>query len=107
MRNVGINENEDVKRTEKKLTVEEEAFLLREATFTQRHKNDTDEQLLEYIRSCSKRLGHIPRKREIEGYTYIKNRLGPWPRVLEKAGLKERRAEKIGHRNAGSLKKQH
>lgn len=33
-------------------------------------------------------LGRLPEKADITGYQLIKSRFGPWPRVLEKAGLK-------------------
>lgn len=59
-----------------------------EAEFAKQHKHDTDQDLIEYIRATADRLGHIPKKHEVRGYALIKSRLGPWPRVLEAAGLK-------------------
>lgn len=64
-------------------------FLRREAEFARTHKRYTDEELLQYLRNCAVELGHTPLKKEVPGFTYLKSRLGPWPRVLEKAGLKE------------------
>lgn len=61
----------------------------RESEFCRKHKNDSDEELLEYIRNIAVQLGKVPSKREVPGFIYIKSRFGPWPRVLEKAGLKE------------------
>jgi hypothetical protein len=61
-----------------------------EAEFAKKHKRDTDEELIDYIRDTAKRLGHIPSKHEVRGYALIKSRFGPWPRALEIAGLKTR-----------------
>ena len=60
-----------------------------EIAFARAHKNDSDDELLAYVRNQGKRLGRIPLKREVIGFAYLKTRLGPWPRVLERAGLKE------------------
>ena len=43
----------------------------------------SDEELCEMIRKKTPRVGEIPAARD------IKRRLGAWPRVLEKAGVKE------------------
>lgn len=48
----------------------------------------TDEQLCQYLRSMASRLGHLPRKEDVPAFDYIKKRLGPWPRALERAELK-------------------
>ena len=61
-----------------------------EAEFAKTHKRDTDEELIAYLVKCSKELGRCPKKDEIVGHTYLKARLGPWPRILERAGLKEK-----------------
>jgi hypothetical protein len=76
-------------------TPENEAFLRSEEKFAKRHMNDSDEELLRYLYQCVAELGHTPNKREVVGYTYLKSRFGPWPRVLEKAGLKETRKKNI------------
>lgn len=60
-----------------------------EAEFAKQHKHDSDAELIQYLRSIADKLGHIPKKREILGYALIKSRFGPWPRVLEMAGLKD------------------
>jgi hypothetical protein len=60
-----------------------------EADFAKKHKHDTDEELMQYLRNAARKLGHLPKKREVPGYALIKSRFGPWPRVLEMAGLKE------------------
>ena len=61
-----------------------------EAEFARTHKRDTDDELIAYIVKCSKELGRCPKKEDIIGHTYLKQRLGPWPRILERAGLKEK-----------------
>ena len=48
----------------------------------------TDEEVLELLRKYAARLDHIPAKYEIPDADYFRKRFGPWPRVLEKAGLK-------------------
>lgn len=52
------------------------------------YMKDTDEQLYQRIRDIAAKLGHLPRKEDVPAFDYIKKRLGPWPRVLEQAGLK-------------------
>jgi hypothetical protein len=64
-------------------------FLLLEEKFARQHRNDTDEELITYLNDIALKLGHIPKKHEVFGFTYLKSRFGPWPRVLEKAGLKK------------------
>jgi hypothetical protein len=74
--------------------LENRLFLQREELFAQRHRNDTDEELLQYLRDMAKEQGRTPRKHDVPGFTYVKSRFGPWPRVLEKAGLKEIKEKK-------------
>ncbi len=76
------------------MTPENAEFQDRETAFGRQHRDDTDRQLLQYIRDRAAKLGHIPKKSEVPGYTYLKGRLGPWPRILEKAGLKKPRKKK-------------
>jgi len=47
-----------------------------------------DEAVLAILRRQAESLGHLPAKYEIPDAAYFKQRFGPWPRVLEKAGLK-------------------
>ena len=61
-----------------------------EAEFARTHKSDTDDELIAYLVKCSNELGRCPKKEDIVGHTYLKKRLGPWPRILERAGLKEK-----------------
>ncbi len=72
-------------------TLKDAEILSREAEFAQKHRSDTDEELLLYLKSYVDELGYIPKKTLIPGFSYIKCRMGPWPRVLEKAGLKKGR----------------
>lgn len=53
------------------------------------YQNKSDEELLDVIRSYSAQLGRPPIKAEVPAAEYIKDRLGPWPRALERAGVKE------------------
>lgn len=66
-----------------------------EAEFAKTHKRDTDEELIAYLVKCSKELGRCPKKEDVVGHTYLKQRLGPWPRILERAGLKEKSQKRI------------
>ena len=68
---------------------------MQEAEFEKAHKSDTDEELIAYLVKCSKELGRCPKKEDIVGHTYLKARLGPWPRILERAGLKEKSQKRI------------
>ena len=66
-----------------------------EAEFAKTHKRDTDEELIAYLVKCSKELGRCPKKEDIIGHTYLKQRFGPWPRILERAGLKEKSQKRL------------
>ena len=59
-----------------------------EDKFTQEHQKDSDSELLDIVRKRAEELGRTPKKHEVIGFVCIKMRFGPWPRVLEKAGLK-------------------
>ncbi len=48
----------------------------------------SEEQLYQYLRGIADQLGRPPTKAEVPGFQYIKARLGNWPRILEKAGIK-------------------
>ena len=66
-----------------------------EAEFARTHKSDTDDELIAYLVKCSKELGRCPKKEDIIGHTYLKQRFGPWPRILERAGLKEKSQKRL------------
>nr|MCR4962707.1 hypothetical protein [Bacillota bacterium] len=71
-----------------KYSFTDEEFSKQEADFAREHREDSDEQLLQYVRQRAEELGRNPKKHEVVGFVYIKNRIGPWPVVLEQAGLK-------------------
>ena len=62
------------------------------------------------LRQKAEKLGRVPKKADFEPIeiSHIKAYLGPWPRALEYAGLKEPKAvsEKPRKRNAGKTKAQ-
>ena len=62
------------------------------------------------LRQKAEKLGRVPQKADFEPIeiSHIKAYLGPWPRALEYAGLKEPNptAEKPKKRNAGKAKAQ-
>lgn len=66
---------------------ERAAVLDRDQAWVKEHLQDTDEQLLEYVRQCAARLGHPPHAKEIEGGSYIGNRFCGWPVCLHYAGI--------------------
>lgn len=69
-----------------------------EAAFAAAHAGDSDEALLSYLKDCAAALKHLPTKKEVIGCRYLKQRFGPWNRMLEKACLKpvtEKRAAKL------------
>lgn len=47
-----------------------------------------DEQLLDVIRKMTEELGRLPNRSDVPGDYYFRNKFGPWPRVLEAAGVK-------------------
>lgn len=55
--------------------------------FAGEHKEDTEEQLIAYVRGFAKALGRTPNAGEIIGGPYIASRLGGWDAVVQKAGL--------------------
>ncbi len=55
----------------------------------------SDEALLDYLWRCGAVLGHSPATWEVLGYVYLKKRFGPWPRILEMAGVKEKSLKRV------------
>lgn len=53
-----------------------------------KYQQMSDEELLEVIRQKAEELGRRPLKSEMELTWYLKERFGPWTRMLERAGLK-------------------
>ncbi len=58
-----------------------------ENEFEETHKEDSDEQLLEYIKEQAEKLSRVPWQREIVGGSYIEKRFGTWKNALRKAEL--------------------
>ena len=65
------------------ITIDEDSRMLlkQEAEFARKHKQDTDEELIEYMKCCAEKLKSCPKKNDAIGHTYLKQRLGPWPRI--------------------------
>lgn len=86
-----MNNTQDYRRNdwyEKKLDQRVRASLLKkEDRFAQEHKDDTDDQLLEYLHGFAKELGHTPNTCEIIGGRFIEKRFGDWNRAVMLAGL--------------------
>ena len=64
-----------------------EALELQETEHRRLHGEDTDGQLLAYLRSCAHRLGHTPWPGEITGGSLIQERFGSWEQALALAKL--------------------
>lgn len=79
--------SEAVQARKEQAKLEEEARAERDRLWGETHENDTDEQLLAYLRQCAERLGHSPVKAEVEGGTYIAKRFITWPLALQLAEL--------------------
>lgn len=63
------------------------ALAKKELLFAQQHADDSDEQLLAYLRQCAERLGHSPNISEVIGGGYIAERFGSWSTAIRMAGL--------------------
>lgn len=57
------------------------------AAFLEAHRNDTDEQLLDYLRACARHLGHTPHSREVYGSCLLTQRFSGWANAVSAAGL--------------------
>ena len=64
-----------------------EALEAQEQEFFRNRGNDSDEQLLAYLRLCAKALGHTPWPREIVGGSILAQRFDSWEKALKKANL--------------------
>lgn len=67
-------------------------------------KNEKKEWAAEQLRTKSSELGRLPKKSDFDAVTVsrIKAFLGPWPRALEAAGLKD--VKQQGAENGGGKK---
>ncbi len=86
------NEN-DIYFREEKRRLDKERRLLEEE-FSKNNRNASDDELLQLLRDKAKELGKAPTKQEFVGFVCLKMRFGPWPRVLERAGLKSPKKSK-------------
>lgn len=66
---------------------EKELRSRQETTWAEAHRDDTDGELIAYVRECADSLGRTPFAREVLGSEYIRQRIGGWPEVLALAGL--------------------
>ena len=64
-----------------------EAINAQEQEFACNRGNDSDDQLIAYLRFCADLLGHTPWPREIVGGSMIEQRFGSWETALAKAKL--------------------
>lgn len=87
-----ISEENIISREEKRGLNKERKAL--EDKFAEEHSRCTNTELLDMVRSKAKELGRPPKKHEFIGFVCLKSRFGPWPRVLEKAGLKKPKIKK-------------
>ena len=65
----------------------EEALAKQQREFEIVHREDTDEELIDYLRRCAEEIGHAPNACEVIGGAYLHRRLGGWDRALWLAGL--------------------
>lgn len=79
--------SEAVQARKEQAKLQEEVRAERDRLWGKTHENDTDEQLLAYLRQCAERLGHSPVKAEVEGGNYIAKRFVTWPLALQLAEL--------------------
>lgn len=66
---------------------ENDARLQRDKAWAEEHQNDTDAQMLEYLRQVAAQMDHVPCTRDVVGGTYINQRFGGWTIALALADL--------------------
>jgi hypothetical protein len=71
----------------------------------EKYEEMSDEEVLHLLRVHAARLDHLPAKHEIPDADYYRKRFGPWPRVLEKAGLKPPSPSKLRRQEADRKKR--
>ena len=59
----------------------------RDRIWGEEHREDTDEQLLSYVKTVAAELGQTPRKSEVTGGEYICKRIGSWALICTLAEL--------------------
>ena len=81
-------ENAVVRELREEQAQEEQAIRReRDKSWGTEHSEDTDEELLDYVKVCAKELGQTPRKKEVAGGEYICKRIGSWALVCTLAEL--------------------
>ena len=65
----------------------QEGLAKKEMDFRVAHEQDTEEQLLQYLREKAKDLDHTPWPKEIVGWDLITERFGGWLEAIDKAEL--------------------
>ena len=58
-----------------------------EISFEQEHSQDTEEELYQYLRNCTRILGYVPRYKEVVGWRIMEQRFGSWNEAIQRAGL--------------------
>ena len=71
----------------------------------EKYEEMSDEAMLQLLRTHAAGLDHVPAKHEIPDADYYRKRFGPWPRVLEKAGLKPPSPTKLRRQEANRQKR--
>lgn len=81
---------------------EKQARIERDARWGEAHGDMTDDEILEYLRTCAETLGRSPYSYEVEGGRYIAERFVSWSIALTEAKLplpkgiqKPRREQKL------------
>ena len=64
-----------------------ESLEQKEADFAIAHAQDSDAELLIYLRRCAAELKHSPWPKEIVGWNYLSERFEDWNEMLQKAHL--------------------
>ena len=55
-----------------------------EEAFAEQHRNDTDEELYEYVKNMRRTRGRKLARKTFIGYAYVTKRLGPWNDFMDK-----------------------
>lgn len=72
------------------------------------YEHMTDEEIFQFVRNTAEELERIPTKADLLCPWYLKERFGPWPRFMEKAGVKklsERRQRKLEKMESKKIKR--
>ena len=72
---------------EKLVAMTNAAIQRKNAEFAEAHRNDTNRQLIAYLRQCARELGYTPYPSEVFGGAMINQRFGGWSRAVVAAGL--------------------